>query len=198
MNKKKDKKPDKQPEKQAKPKQGNERIEALEQQVDDLNEALLRERADSANIRRRHETQIADLKKHVTADVVRNLLPAIDNLERALTHVPYELRDTDYVKGVQGVAKQFNSIFKKLGIEKIPTVGMEFNPNFHEAVTMEDGDGDKEVVSNELQPGYVLDDYVLRHAMVKVRSEKSASGSSASNSSDEPDESENQQQPEQK
>ena len=59
-----------------------------------------------------------------------------------------------------------------MGVSRITTVGEVFNPQLHEAVSMEDGDGTKEVVSEELQAGYVLGDQVIRHAMVKVRMEK--------------------------
>src|SRR5258708_7191838 len=81
--------------------------EALSQQVGDLTEALQRERADAINLRRRHDEQLASLKNVIKASVIRDLLPVIDNFERALKHVPAELTDNDYIKGVQGVVKQF-------------------------------------------------------------------------------------------
>lgn len=143
-------------------------IKELEQQVTDLTEALQRERADSANIRRRHEEQISNLKTIVKAQVVRDMLPVIDNFERALKHVPEELEDNDYVKGVQGIVKQFEKTLQNLGVERIKTAGEVFDPNLHEAVSMEDGEGDTEIVSEELQSGYILDNEVIRHAMVRV------------------------------
>ena len=104
--------------------------------------------------------------------IVQQLLPAIDNLERALKHAPKDLADHDYVKGVQGVAKQFDKALSELGIEKIETVGEEFDPRYHEAISLEDGGGKVEVVCEELQPGYKLGDEVIRHAMVRVKREK--------------------------
>lgn len=144
----------------------------LEQQVAELTEALQRERADSDNIRRRHEEQFAGLKNIVKATVVRDLLPVIDNFERALKHVPKDLANSDYVKGVQGIVKQFEDTLKKIGVERIKTVGEVFDPRLHEAISMEDGDGTLEVVSEELQAGYTLGEEVIRHAMVKVRMEQ--------------------------
>lgn len=144
----------------------------LQQQVAELTEALQRERADSDNIRRRHEEQFAGLKNIVKATVVRDLLPVIDNFERALKHVPKDLANNDYVKGVQGIVKQFEDTLKKIGVERIKTVGEVFDPRLHEAISMEDGDGTLEVVSEELQAGYTLGEEVIRHAMVKVRMEK--------------------------
>jgi len=150
-------------------------VVSLEQQVADLTEALQRERADATNIRRRHDEQMARLKQVVKANVVRELLPIADNLERALKHVPKDLDGHDYIKGVQGVVKQFEKTLASLGVTKIKTVDQPFDPHFHEAVSMEEGDGSKEVVSEELQAGYQLgegdDAEVVRHAMVRVRTE---------------------------
>lgn len=143
-------------------------VVALERQVAELTEALQRERADVLNIRRRHDEQIAGLKNVIKASVVRDLLPVIDNFERALKHVPDELKDNDYVKGVQGVVKQFEKTLTDLGVTRIKTVGEPFDPTWHEAISMEDGEGTKEVVSEELQAGYALGDEVIRHAMVRV------------------------------
>ena len=140
----------------------------LTQEVETLTEALQRERADAMNMRRRHEEQITNLKSTLKANVVSELLPVIDNFERALKHVPEKLKHEDYVKGVQGVVTQFEKTLSEMGVQRIATVGHEFNPHIHEAVGMEDGEGDKEVVSEELQAGYQIGDTVIRHAMVKV------------------------------
>lgn len=143
----------------------------LQQQIDQLTEALQRERADATNIRRRHDEQIAGMRTMVKANVVRDLLPVIDNFERALKHVPHELEGNAYIKGVEGVVKQFDTALSKLGVEHIATTGTDFDPRYHEAVQMEEGDGAREVVSEELQAGYRLGDEIIRHAMVKVRSQ---------------------------
>jgi molecular chaperone GrpE len=140
----------------------------LTEEVATLTEALQRERADAMNMRRRYEEQIMNLKSNLKADVVSNLLPVIDNFERALKHVPEALKNDDYIKGVQGVVAQFEKTLSDMGVMRIPTVGHEFNPHFHEAVGIEDGEGEKEVVSEELQAGYQIGDSVIRHAMVKV------------------------------
>jgi len=147
-------------------------IKDLQQQIGELTEALQRERADAENIRRRHDDQIASLRNMVKANVVEELLPVIDNFERALKHVPKDLEKNEYVKGVQGVVKQFEDTLAQMGVVKVKTIGEHFDPKLHEAVGMEDSDGDHEVVSEELQSGYMLDDQVIRHAMVKVKKEK--------------------------
>src|SRR4051794_33121090 len=82
-------------------------LKELQAKIDELTQALQRERADATNIRRRHEEEISSLRTRLKANVIHDLLPVIDNFERALKHVPKELEDNDFVKGVQGVVKQF-------------------------------------------------------------------------------------------
>jgi molecular chaperone GrpE len=154
--------------KSVKKEETNEILEQLAKEVADLTESLQRERADAINIRRRHDEQVAELKTVIKANVIEELLPVIDNFERALKHVPAELTDNDYVKGVQGVVRQFESTLNAMDVQKIKTVGEAFDPHVHEAVVMDDSEGEVEVVSEELQSGYTVGDRVIRHAMVKV------------------------------
>jgi molecular chaperone GrpE len=144
--------------------------EHLTTQVAQLTEALQRERADAMNLRRRHEEEMANVRTRLKTTIVRDLLPIVDNFERALKHVPEDLKDNDFIKGVQGVVKQFEKTFADLGVERIKTVGEAFDPHYHEAISMEEGDGDEEIVSEELQAGYRIGDDVVRHAMVRVKS----------------------------
>ena len=150
-------------------------VAELQQQVADLTDALQRERADVMNVRRQHDAQIGNLHSSVKTNVISDLLPVIDNFERALKHVPADLEGNDFVKGVQGVVKQFEATLANMGVERIKTVGEVFDPQIHEAVSMDEGDGPHEnsveVVCEELQAGYRLGDDVIRHAMVKVRME---------------------------
>jgi molecular chaperone GrpE len=147
-------------------------IAELEKKIADLTEALQRERADAENLRRRTDMEKSRLGEFYKAMVVQELLPALDNLERAFKHTPKDIEDHEYVKGIQGVMKQFEQSFAQLGVKRIKTVGEHFDPRLHEAVHMEDGDGTVEVVCEELQPGYLIGDEVIRHAMVKVKMEK--------------------------
>lgn len=144
-------------------------IKALNEENEQLRDSLQRERADSENIRRRHQAQLQELKEYVAADTIRALLPVIDNVERALAHAPKKLEGHDYIKGVQGVAKQFNATLEKLGVARIATVGEVFDPSLHEAVSMDDSAGNgEEIISEELQSGYKMGDHIIRHAMVRV------------------------------
>jgi len=140
--------------------------------IEELTLALQRERADTINIRRQQEEQMKNFRSVVSGSIVQQFLPVTDNFERSLKHVPAELKDNDYIKGIEGIVKQFEKVLKDVGCERIKTVGEIFDPKYHEAVSMEEGEGKREVISEELQAGYALGDQVLRHAMVKVRMEK--------------------------
>lgn len=143
----------------------------LAQELAEANDALLRERADAANVRRRADQDRSKLGSFYKANIVKDLLPVVDNFERALKSIPTDIVDHDYVKGVQATVKQFEQTLEKIGVVRIKTVGEHFDPHLHEAVTMEEGDGKDEIVCEELQAGYMVGDEVVRHAMVRVRPE---------------------------
>jgi len=150
-------------------------VQHLTSKIAELTEALQRERADATNVRRRAEDERSSMANFYKSMIVRELLPAIDNLERSLMHTPKDLKGHDYVKGVQSVTRQFEDGFKKLGVERIKTVGEAFDPRLHEAISIEEVDlssealAKEEVVCEELQPGYKLGDEIIRHAMVRVK-----------------------------
>ena len=141
----------------------------MEDQLLRLTDALQRERADAVNLRRHHETELTALRTRVKASIIHDLLPAIDNFERALKHVPADLDGHDYIKGIQGVVTQFEKTLADMGVERIKSVGEVFNSHYHEAISMDEGDGDTEIVSEELQSGFKIGEDVIRHAMVRVK-----------------------------
>ena len=147
----------------------NNKLQELQNQINEITEALKRERADAVNLRRQYDVQITLLRDTVKKDVILELLPIVDNFERALGHTPPELKKNDYVVGIEGIVKQFERTLSELGVSKIKTVGEPFDPNLHEAVSMAEGKGNNEVVSEELRSGYLFGDEVIRHAMVKVK-----------------------------
>lgn len=157
-------------------------VNDLEQQIAELTDALQRERADAMNVRRRSEEDRAKMAGFYKAMVVRELLPTIDNFERALKHAPVvkegqqvndpELKKLlEWVEGVKKIVSSFEAALTKIGMVRIKTVGEPFDPNLHEAISMEEGEGVREVVCEELQSGYKLGDEVIRHAMVRVKME---------------------------
>lgn len=142
-----------------------------EQVVGELTADLQRTQADFANFKRRNQEDLERAVAIGKESMIARLLPTLDNIERALTSVPQDLNGHSYVKGIQAVAKQLEASLKEVGVTKITTLGQPFDAAVMEAVAMEDAGGDTEVVCEELQAGYMLDDRVVRHAVVKVRKE---------------------------
>lgn len=143
----------------------------LATELAEANDALLRERADAANVRRRADEDRIKLGSFYKANVVKELLTFIDNLDRAINHAPKEKSDSweKWLAGLLGVRKQLEQALEKIGVQRIKTVGEHFDPSIHEAITMEEGEGADEIVSEELQAGYRVGDEVIRHAMVRVK-----------------------------
>lgn len=140
-----------------------------EQQLGELTLDLQRTRADFENYRKRVETEKHMARAHGRVGAISQLLPVIDTIERAIGHVPEELKENAWVSGIVGVSKQLEKSLQDLGVKRIEaTPGTPFNPELHEAVQFDESDGEHEVVAEELQAGYMLGDDVLRHSMVKV------------------------------
>ncbi len=142
----------------------------LEQQIAELTADLQRTRADFENYRKRTEAEKTAARETGQASAILKLLPVVDNIERALGHMPTELEDNKWAQGVANLAKNLDRSLESLNLTRIEaSEGTEFNPELHEAIQFdEDATGDKEVIAAELQAGYLLNGRPIRHAMVKV------------------------------
>jgi len=136
------------------------------QKVEELTIAAKQAMADLQNYRKRTEDEKASFAKFATANVFSEILPVFDSFERAISHLPKDLEDNDWAKGIQSIIKQFEQIISKFKIQKMETVGKKFDHNLHEAIAT--AVGEKDIILNELEAGYIMDDYVLRHAKVQV------------------------------
>lgn len=145
--------------------------EDFEQQLGELTLDLQRTRADFENYRKRVETEKQQAKESGKTQAVMKLLPIIDTIERAISHIPDDLKDNSWANGIATMSKNLDKLLADFDLKKIDIVvgKTEFNPEFHEAISMEEGEGDKETISEELQPGYLLSGNVVRHAMVRVK-----------------------------
>ena len=143
-------------------------IEALRQEKEALHERLLRTAAEFDNYRKRVERERRDLSEFAAADVLAELLPIIDNFERALEAPPTP--DGEALRrGVELIHKQMLDLLRKRGVTPIDALGADFDPNVHEAVVHEASAGSRDgEVIQQLQRGYKLGDRLLRPAMVKV------------------------------
>ncbi len=156
---------------QHEPKQDSpSQLDSLKQQVDQLTQALQLERADAVNIRRRAEADKLQLANYFKANVIKDLLPFIDNFDLSLKHLPKDSKaQNEWIKGIESLNRQLWQILDTLGLEKIETVGQDFDPKVHEAVSVdESNNGLKEIVQEEFRSGYTLKDEIIRPAMVKV------------------------------
>jgi molecular chaperone GrpE len=144
--------------------------DALMQQIGDLTADLQRTRADFENYRKRVETEKATARDMGQASAIIKLLPVIDTIERAVSHMPQELKDNTWAQGIVGVSKNLDRSLESLNLGRIQAnPGDIFDPELHEAIQFdEDAIGDTEVVAEELQAGYLLAGKPIRHAMVKV------------------------------
>jgi molecular chaperone GrpE len=137
--------------------------------VEELTADLQRLRADFENYRKRVEQDKAGLATLTKAATIMKLLPIVDTIERAIAHAPDDLAGNTWVQGVTIMAKNLDKSLAELGLNRIEAdPGTAFDPNLHEAVLMEDGEGEHEVVAEELRTGYKLGDQVVRPSMVKV------------------------------
>lgn len=137
--------------------------------VAELTADLQRIQADFINYRRRTDEERMQLSQVAKAATVVKLLPLLDDIERAISHVPAELSDNSWAQGIVALGKRFEKSLEELGLSRInASKGTPFNPELHEAVSMEDGEGDQEVVSEELRAGYKLGGQIVRPSMVKV------------------------------
>ena len=145
-------------------------LEALKAQLEDRNNQYLRIVADFENFRRRTQKEKEDLEQQIKCSTLNELLPVVDNFERARSHIkPQTDGEMNIHKSYQSVYKQLVDCLKRVGVAPMRSDGKEFDPNLHEAVMREPTSEHSEgTVIEELVRGYMLGDRVLRHAMVKV------------------------------
>lgn len=142
----------------------------VEQQIGELTLDLQRTRADFENFRKRVEGEKQAARAMGETSAIMKLLPVIDTIERAIVHMPDDLKDNQWAQGVAGLVKQLEKALEGLNLRRIDaTPGVVFNPEVHQAIQFEDSaGGNEEVIAEELQPGYMLNGTVARPALVKV------------------------------
>jgi molecular chaperone GrpE len=130
---------------------------------------LQRERADFINYKRRVDRERAEERERVRQDTLRELLPALDDLDRALAHLPEALRGHSWAEGVSLTRQRLLDSLRRLGVERLGTAGERFDPAVHEAVVYhEEPAATEQHVQSVLRPGYRLGPQLLRPAQVVV------------------------------
>ncbi|MBC7972059.1 MAG: nucleotide exchange factor GrpE [Verrucomicrobia bacterium] len=145
-------------------------IKLLKSQLEERTNQCVRIAADFDNYRKRTQREREDLELQVKCSTINELLPVVDNFERARSHIkPQTDQETTIHKSYQSVYKQLVDCLKRIGVAPMRSEGKEFDPSLHEAVMRQPTDEHPEgTVMEELVRGYVLGDRVLRHALVKV------------------------------
>lgn len=146
------------------------KCEKLQAENSELKNDLQRTRADFENYRKNVEGRISNAQNLGEKKAILALIPMIDDIERAISHLPAELAENSWAQNVVKMSKNLDKNLSKLGVEKINSSnGTIFNPELHEAIQFdEESEGEEEVIAEELRAGYTLKGEVLRAAMVKV------------------------------
>ena len=146
-------------------------LEKLKKELAVNQEKALRAQAEMMNFKRRKEEETSYMLKYASEDVIKSLLPVIDNFERGIKLDDNDLSDevSKFLSGFKMIYSNLVGILNKFDVKEIEASGVEFNPNFHQAVLMEhDENKPSGVILEVLQKGYLYKDKVIRPAMVKV------------------------------
>jgi len=146
-----------------------QKIEALQAQADDYKDKYLRSVAEFSNYRKRQDREREQQTWRIKASVLKDLLDPLDDFRRALEHVPDSEQDSDWVRGIMLIEQKLLGLLSQYNVTPIDAVGKPFDPGYHDALLRAPSDEYPEgTVSAELRKGYMMDDQVLRPAVVQV------------------------------
>ena len=138
-----------------------------DEQIEQLNDKVMRQMAEFENFRRRTEIEKSQMFSMGAKNIIEKILPVVDNFERGLATV--EEGADPFADGMLMIYRQLLTTLDEAGVKPIEAVGQEFNPDFHNAVMhVEDEEVGENIVVEEFQKGYMYNDTVVRHSMVKV------------------------------
>jgi molecular chaperone GrpE len=151
-------------------KSNDKKTDQYKQKYDDLNEQFLRLRAEFANYKKRMEREQLELADYVKLEMIKKFLPVLDDFDHMLQKSNEEGTNQSVLEGAKMIYDKFNELLSSLGIQKIEALNTDFNPEFHEAVMMQEVDDKKKSgkVMDVFQEGYILNDRLLRASKVVV------------------------------
>ena len=152
---------------------GDDEAARLRDELATAKQDVLYARAETQNVRRRMEKDIADTRAYAATGFARDILSVADNLSRALSSIPVELREDDKMKnlvaGIEATGREIDKVFAAHGISRIAAMGLPLDPNQHQAmIEVPSADAEPGTIVQELQAGYMIKDRLLRPAMVAV------------------------------
>jgi len=148
-------------------------LDRLRADLESAQQDVLYAKADTQNVRRRLEKEVADARTYAVTGFARDMLAIADNLGRALDAVPEELRadekSKNFIAGIEATQRELDKVFATNGINRIAAMGLPLDPNQHQAmVEIPTGEAEPGTIVQEMQAGYMLKDRLLRPAMVGV------------------------------
>lgn len=145
------------------------KTDSKEQKIKELTETLQRLQAEFENYKKQVEKQYSNIKKCASESLVIQLLPILDSFELALRNK--ESNKEEFIKGIELIYSQLDNVLKSQGLSSIEALGKNFDPYKHEVLLKEESEKDN-IVLEELQKGYMLNDKVIRHTKVKIAKKK--------------------------
>lgn len=157
----------------ASPENSDNRIEALETELAEAQQAVLYAQAETQNVRRRLEKDAQDARAYAATGFARDMLSVMDNMQRALEAIPAEVKDEEkwkgLINGIEATGRELQSAFEKNGIKRVAAVGLPLDPNQHQAmIEIPTDEHEPGTIVQEMQAGYVIKDRLLRPAFVGV------------------------------
>jgi molecular chaperone GrpE len=150
------------------------KLAAAEKEKKDNYDRFLRAAADLENTRKRQKRELEDAKFETKNKVLKEMLPVVDNLERAIEHAGAAGEKNPILEGVQLVLRQFTAAFERLEVTPVDAMGQPFDPNLHEAISQQESDQPPGTIVQVLQRGYRAGERLLRPALVVVAKAKAA------------------------
>jgi molecular chaperone GrpE len=150
----------------------HDRVAELENQLADAHSKALYAAAEVQNVRRRMEKEIADARSFASAGFARDMLAIKDHLDRALAAVGEDLRAdktaSQFLAGIESTSRELDAVFQRHGIERVKSIGEALDPHRHQAMMEIPADAEPGTIVEDMQPGYVMRDRLLRPALVGV------------------------------
>ena len=149
-----------------------DRLAELEKELEEVRQHVLYAQAETQNVRRRLEQEKSAATQYAATAFARDMLSVKDNLERALSAIPDEMRDDEKMKGLvaglEATGRELDSAFQRHGISRVESLGKQLDPHFHQAMLEVPSDEEPGTIVQEMQAGYTIKDRLLRPALVGV------------------------------
>ena len=150
--------------------------QSAEEQIAELTDLLQRTQANFENYRKQTEKRVEEIRSMAAKTMILQILPILDNFELAFKSLDPTIADCDFVKGMELIYAQFQSILENQNVTKMQTIGQMFDPYLHEALLKVENEAPQGTILDEFQHGYLLSGFVIRHAKVKISAGKKSSG----------------------